>query len=143
MKVEKGRFKEKHPSAALTDPEIALAVKQKIINGTVTCADAAAIAADLHKTMQEIGVVLDILEVSLTKCQLGLFGYDPRKKIVTPALSVEKKMEAAIKKGLLNGRLPCNAAWQISEALALPKMQVSSTCEALNIKIKPCQLGAF
>jgi hypothetical protein len=94
--------------------------------------------------MPEIGVVLDILEVPLTKCQLGLFGYENPKKIVTPALSVEKEMEAAIKKGLLkNGRLSCEAAWKIAAALALPKIQVSSACEALKIKIKPCQLGAF
>lgn len=143
MRVEKGRFKEKHASETLTDPEIALAVKQKIINGTVTCADAATIAANLHKTMPEIGVVLDILEVSLTRCQLGLFGYENPKKIVTPALSVEKEMEAAIKKGLSNGRLPCEAAWKIAAALSLPKINVSSACEALKIKIKPCQLGAF
>jgi hypothetical protein len=143
MRVEKGRFKEKHASEASNDPEIELAVKQKIINGTVSCADAATIAADLHKTMPEVGVVLDILEVSLTKCQLGLFGYENPKKIVTPALSVEKETEAAITKGLLNGRLPCNSAWKIAAELALPKIQVSAACEALKIKIKPCQLGAF
>jgi hypothetical protein len=143
MRFEKGRFKEKHASEALTDPEIALAVKQKMINGTVTCTDAATIAADLHKTMQETGVVLDILEVSLSKCQLGLFGYENPKKIVTPALSVGKEMKAAITKGLLNGRLSCEAAWKIAAALALPKIDVSSACEALKIKIKPCQLGAF
>lgn len=143
MRVEKGRFKEKHPSEALADPEIAQAVRQKIINGMVTCADAATIAAGLHKSMQEIGVVLDILEVSLSSCQLGLFGYSPQKRIVTPAISVVKEMETAITKRLLNGCLPCDAAWEIAHALALPKIKVSSACEAINIKVKPCQLGAF
>jgi hypothetical protein len=143
MRLEKGRFKEKHPSEAIADPDIAQAVRRKIVNGMITCADAATIASDLHKSMQEIGVVIDILEASLTNCQLGLFGYDPQKKIVTPSLSVEKEMEAAITKKLLNGRLPCNAAWEIAAALALPKIQVSSACETIKIKIKPCQLGAF
>jgi hypothetical protein len=143
MRVEKGRFKEKHPLDLHTDPKIVLAVKERIINGNITCADAATIASDLHKSMQDVGVVLDLLEVSLSRCQLGLFGYSPQKKIVSPAISVTKEMEAAITQKLLNGYLPCDAAWKIAEQFALPKIQVSSACETIHIKIKPCQLGAF
>jgi len=143
MRVEKGRFKKKHPSEAVADPGIAQAIKQKIIDGKVTCADASAIASDMHKSMQELGMVIDILEVSLTSCQLGLFGYYPEKSIVIPATTVAKEMEGAIQKTLLNGCLPCDAAWKIAEALAVPKIKVSSACEAIHVKIKPCQLGAF
>jgi hypothetical protein len=143
VRVAKGRFKEKHPPEAIADPEIAQAVIQKILDGNVTCADAAAIASELHKSMQETGVALDILEISLTSCQLGLFGYSPQKNIVIPAKSVEKDIETAITQRLLNGCLSCDAAWEISKALTLPKIKVSSACEAMKIKIKPCQLGAF
>jgi hypothetical protein len=44
---------------------------------------------------------------------------------------------------LKNNRLPCSAAWLIAKKLKLPRMKVSAACEALLIKIKPCQLGAF
>lgn len=143
MKVTKGRYKEKHPSALPADPEIVQAVKERIVDGVITCADAATIASDLQKSMREIGIVLDILEVSLTKCQLGLFGYQPAKKIISPAISVTQEMETAITRGLSDGCLPCAAAWKIAETLSLPKMNVSSACETMKIKIKPCQLGAF
>jgi hypothetical protein len=44
---------------------------------------------------------------------------------------------------LKNERLPCSAAWVIAEKLNIPRMKVSAACETLQIKIKPCQLGAF
>ncbi len=38
----------------------------------------------------------------------------------------------------------CRAnAWEIARRFDVSKMRVSSVCEQLNIKIKPCQLGAF
>jgi hypothetical protein len=44
---------------------------------------------------------------------------------------------------LVDGRLPCAEAWRIADERNLKKMDVSSAVEALEIKIKPCQLGAF
>jgi hypothetical protein len=79
----------------------------------------------------------------LVKCQLGLFGYHPEKKIVKPAASVRLDLEEAILAGLANERLPCQTAWLISDQLSIDKMEVSAACDAMGIKIKPCQLGAF
>jgi hypothetical protein len=83
------------------------------------------------------------MELRLVKCQLGLFGYQPEKKIVKPALSVGANVEEAILAGLVNGRLPCKTAWDISQQLGIHKMKVSAACDAMGIKIRPCQLGAF
>ena len=44
---------------------------------------------------------------------------------------------------LAEKKLSCRAAWDIAHRFKVPKMAVSAACEALNIKIKPCQLGAF
>ena len=140
---EKGRFREKHPYGAAADPEIARAVQRKVLNGQVTCADAESVAGDLLKPLPEVGVVLDILDMALTSCQLGLFGYAPQKSIVEPAKFVRQEIESAINARLINGRLSCAAAWEIAAALGVPKIKVSAACEALKIKIKPCQLGAF
>ncbi len=35
--------------------------------------------------LAEIGVTLDLLEIRIGKCQLGLFGYKPVSKAVAPA----------------------------------------------------------
>ncbi|MBE0556860.1 MAG: hypothetical protein IH628_06470, partial [Proteobacteria bacterium] len=79
------------------------------------------------------------------RCQLGLFGYDaaPRGRRVQPAEAVEPGLENEIRGRLSGGRLPCSAAWEIAADRKIPRLSVSSACETLKIKVKPCQLGAF
>jgi hypothetical protein len=72
-----------------------------------------------------------------------LFGYGPRKSIVKPAASVNPAFERTIREALVNDRLPCKRAWEIAERLGIRKMKVSAACDAMGIKIRPCQLGAF
>ncbi|MDO9585537.1 MAG: hypothetical protein Q7I93_03520 [Syntrophales bacterium] len=133
----------KSPPTNTIDAAIAEAVKKSSVNDELACADATAIAVTLNKPMPEVGLALDLLEVSITKCQLGLFGYYPQKRIVSPAQSIAPELEQAIRERLVNGALPCDAAWEIAENLALPKMKIASACEAMKVRIKPCQLGAF
>jgi hypothetical protein len=90
-----------------------------------------------------IGAAADRLGIRLVKCQLGLFGYSPQKKIVQAPAAADPALETAIREKLENGRLACRHAWEIAAALHVPKMAVSAACEAMQIKIKPCQLGAF
>ncbi len=111
--------------------------------GRLACAEAFALADRLGLAPIEIGRAADRLGVRLVRCQLGLFGYLPEKKIVKPAAQVEEPLAAAIRAALAEGRLPCRAAWEIAARLGLPRMAVSAACEALAVRIKPCQLGAF
>ena len=60
-----------------------------------------------------------------------------------PAETVAPELEGAIRAAARDGRLPCAAAWEIAAERKIPRMKVSSACEALKIRIKPCQLGAF
>lgn len=138
-----GNYKAKHSSNVKLDDKIAQAVKKKIIDGTIACADAEKIADMLQTTMQDVGVAVDLMEIRISKCQLGLFGYTPEKIIIKPADSVSAELERAIRGALINKRLPCATAWHIAGKFRISKMEVSSACEALKIKIKPCQLGAF
>ena len=107
------------------------------------CAVAFEICARLGKPPEEIGAAADRVNIRLTKCQLGLFGYPPSKKIVKAAAVVEPELEQAIRSKLTGGRLPCRDAWNLAQAFRCPKMAVSAACETLGVKIKPCQLGAF
>jgi hypothetical protein len=101
------------------------------------------LADELQKPPSEIGEAADLLGIRLVKCQMGLFGYAPEKKIVQAAAAVDSGLEDAIRGRLENGRLPCRAAWSLAEAFKMSRMGVSAACEALGIKVKPCQLGAF
>ncbi len=86
--------------------------------------------------------LLQVLLVS--RCQLGLFGYEQQKgKILRPEEKFTPELEKDIHGRLSDGRLPCADAWKIAAEMNVPRMKVSSACETLKIRIKPCQLGAF
>ncbi len=138
-----GNYRAKHSSDVKVNEKIARAVEKMAVDGKITCAGAEKIAGKEQATMQEVGVTLDLMGIQISKCQLGLFGYSPEKIIVKPAKTVSGELERAINGALINNRLPCAAAWNIAERLRISRMDVSSACEALKIKVKPCQLGAF
>ncbi|HBF42709.1 MAG TPA: hypothetical protein DDW42_03610 [Desulfobacteraceae bacterium] len=138
-----GHFAKKHPQDRKPDPKIAEAVKQGAANGEISCAVAHKIASDLNVLPKEVGFHIDYFEMQMVKCQLGLYGYGPRKGIVKPMETVPEELDRAIRDSLTDGRLFCKSAWDIAERLGIGKMEVSSACEALNIRISSCQLGAF
>ena len=138
-----GRYAAKHAPGASPDEKIAGAVREKAAKGELPCAEAERIGATLGVKLEEVGRTLDLLELRIGRCQLGLFGYGPERKAVQPAVSVAPDLVDAIRGQLADGRLPCKAAWEIAAERKVARMEVSSACETLKIRIKPCQLGAF
>ncbi|MFB3926672.1 MAG: hypothetical protein ACE14T_11525 [Syntrophales bacterium] len=143
IKKDKGSYSAKYPAGRKTDPSIEKAVKERARDRVLPCAVAVGIAADLNIAPAEVGFTMDRLEISITKCQLGLFGNIPIGKIVKPAEEVDRELKDAITSALVDNRLPCAAAWDIAKRLRITKIKVSSACEALKVKISKCQLGAF
>jgi hypothetical protein len=144
MTREQGpKFSEKHGADTRLDPLVKKKVEDKAKKNEIACAVAFQIAEELRATPSDIGKSIDLLDIRLVKCQLGLFGYSPQKKTVKPKPPQSHDMEEAIHRALVDHKLPCSAAWKIAQQFKVPKMAVSSACEALKIKVKPCQLGAF
>jgi hypothetical protein len=144
MKRQNGqKFANKHDSDAKIDERIKNALEQQTKNNEVPCAVAFKIAETLKVSPSDVGKTADLLEMTLVKCQLGLFGYKPNKKIVKPKAPENSDLEKAIRDALIDGKLPCRKAWDIARSQDLSKMAISAVCEHLKIKIKPCQLGAF
>lgn len=138
-------FASKHGlrSPEQVDPAIRASLERSAAKGELPCAVAFRLADELQQPPSAIGEAADLLGIRLVKCQLGLFGYTPEKKIVAAAAAVDHRLEEAIRNRLENDRLPCRAAWRLAEDFQMTRMAVSSACEALSIKIRPCQLGAF
>jgi hypothetical protein len=144
MTLDKGqKFSAKHGPNAQADPIIKEKVNQHAAQGNLPCAVAFKIADELGVSPAEIGKTVDLLDLRLSKCQLGLFGYQPEKKAVKARSPENRQMEDAIRKALDDGKLACSDAWDIAGRFNVPKMAVSGACESLSIKIKACQLGAF
>ncbi len=140
---DEGHYALKHSPSATPDEHIAEAVRQKVSDGEVTCAACHKIATELNVLPSDVGRAIDLMEIRFTKCQMGLFGYGPQRRIVEPAETVIPALEDAIKTSLVDKRLPCAVAWGIAAKLGLKKMDVSCACEALKIKISNCQIGSF
>jgi len=137
-----GNYAGKRHGAELNEM-IATGIKEKMSENTISCAEAHSIAAKLDADPADVGAAIDLLEVRINKCQLGLFGYGKQKNI--PALSdkINPEIESAIKSSLVKGRLTCSAAWEISKRFNVSKAMVAAACETMKIKISACQLGAF
>jgi hypothetical protein len=140
---DKGHFSKKHPPERKVSERVSAQVRAKVTDGAMACAVAFEIAESLGVPPEEVGFTLDSLEVRVIKCQLGLFGYAPVKRIVKPAERVPPDLEKAIREALVKDRLSCASAWALAEKRRLKKMEISSACETLGIKIGPCQLGTF
>jgi len=122
---------------------IAAMIREKISEKTISCAEAHNIATKLNVDPAEVGTTIDLLEIRLNKCQLGLFGHGKEKNIPELTDDVNPEIKSAILSALVNGRLACFAAWEISKKFKISKPMVSAACELMKIKIAPCQLGAF
>ena len=140
---DKGSYGKKRSPELKLNPAIAEAVKQGVSDGKISCAAAFKVASKLKVTPGEVGVTIDLLEIPIIKCQLGLFGYGPSDKGVIAAETVSPALEAAIRESLVKGKLPCASAWEIAVKFNITKREISSACEALKIKISSCQLGTF
>jgi hypothetical protein len=140
---DKGKYFKKHPKQTKVNDDLKQEVLQAAKENNVACPAAEEIARRKAVALGDVGIALDLLNINIIECQLGLFGYGPQKKIVQPAKEIASDLKQAINDALCDGRLPCAAAWTIAKQLNLPRMKVSSACETLQIKIKPCQLGAF
>ncbi len=137
------KFSEKHGAGATLDPAIAEAVQQRATDATLPCALAFKIASELDVAPAAVGRALDLMEYRLVKCQLGLFGYGDRQKLVSPLPDPPEPLRSALSAAETDGRLACRDAWEIAARVDVPKLRVAGACEGLGIKIKPCQLGAF
>jgi len=140
---DEGHYAAKHPEGTEVDPDIKQKLQQKIIDGRVSCAAAHVIANELHVTPDKVGIAIDLMEARIHKCQIGLFGYQPEKRIVKPAANPSSEVQTAVNAHLADGRIACKKCWEIAEQLGRKKMDVSSVCESMGVKINKCQLGAF
>lgn len=136
-------FSKKHPPDKQVNEALARTVKARARDGEIPCPVAFEIARAESVPPAEVGFTMDKLGLKVVKCQLGLYGYKPEKRIVKAAETVSPELEKAIRSSLDNARLPCAAAWEVAKRLGLRKMEVSAACETLGIKISECQLGSF
>ena len=141
-----GKYAAKHPGQTERSEQIAEAIREKSSDGALGCAMAEKIAKELKVDMARVGITADLLETKIKECQLGLFGWGDKPshgKDIQATDSVPAELKTAVEKAVVNGTVSCAAAWRIADQLRVKRKAVSAACDALKLKIRPCQLGAF
>lgn len=135
------------PEGFTMDSEIENAIRDHLVDGHLSCAHAHAIARAHNVLPALIGHTVDALNIRLTRCQLGLFGYPHKKgwaasgvtELPTPERFVKALKEAA---GDEN-KITCLALWQLAAEYKVSRMQAGYLADGHNIQIMHCQIGAF
>jgi len=138
-----GHYAAKHPEGTI-DPDIEKMIVSRAKTGRISCAAAHLIANERGCPPRTIGINIDLLEMRIHKCQLGLFGYGKEKnKAVEAAKDVQNELKVAIREVVVGHHISCENVWRVAKKMERRKMEVAAACEFLGIKVKPCQLGAF
>jgi hypothetical protein len=123
---------------------IAAQIKESLTKGKLLCASAFKIARRLEVSPQQVGEMANELNVKISRCQLGLFGYGSNEgKALGSAQEVGEGLEARIRDRVVEGELPCATAWDIARELTMKRIDVAKAAESLGIRITQCQLGCF
>ena len=106
MTREQGpKFSEKHGADTEMNPVVQQKVEDKSKDNEISCAVAFQIAAEVRATPTDVGKGIDLLDIRLVKCQLGLFGYGPGKKAVKPKPPQSPDLEEAIRTALAEKKI--------------------------------------
>ena len=103
----KKSFSEKHGPSQKPDGFIQKELIKRAKGNVIACAVAFDIAKLLNVLPGRVGRNVDLMNIRLEKCQLGLFGYPAKNKIVEPVADIDPKLSEAIRQSLVNDRLPC------------------------------------
>lgn len=139
---DKGKFAEKHEGQNI-DSEAAEKLRNLSENNKISCAAAHRAAAALNVSPEEIGIQIDLLELKIIECQIGLFGYRDTGKMLDESIIVAPELNEKLNQKSTHGRISCFDCWNIATELKTKRLTVGSACQKLQISIKPCQLGTF
>ncbi len=139
---DKGHYAAKHKGRQINET-IAAKIRAFSKDNCIKCARAHKAGKELNISPSEIGVQTDLLEYRIADCQLGLFGYSDGQKRIDPDIEITPDLNEYLDKANKDGRISCLECWNIAKKLKIKKLDLGSACEQKDIRIKPCQLGAF
>ncbi|HID64555.1 MAG TPA: hypothetical protein EYP49_17700 [Anaerolineae bacterium] len=127
--------------------EIKAKIENSLVNGQLPCTVAHVIAYELDVKPLQVGQAANEMEVAISLCQLGCFGYGPKaegkSKILRPTTRRDDQLMDRLRSMAVEGKISCFKLWQIASESGLERLAVSNAAEALRLRIGPCQLGCF
>ena len=135
------------PQHDMPDAHIVKAIELALADGKLPCPAAFAIAKDLAVTPQAVGDAADLMNVHLSRCQLGFFGYAAKQgysEAGVADLDVPEGLPEAIQEAQDSaGNVSCADLWRLAGTYEVPRILVGYITDQLGIHVTPCRLGAF
>jgi hypothetical protein len=131
----------------MTNETIIRRAQERAHEGFMPCIAAHAVAWETGATPQEVADTLNELDIRVTQCQLGLFGFGPKaegkSKLVRPMPAIDPTVKARLEAKAPKGVISCQAVWDIAHDLRIERLIVGNTADAMGLRIMPCQLKCF
>jgi hypothetical protein len=129
------------------DERLRQALQDHLEDGKLPCNQAFAIARTLGMKPLVVGFAASELEIRISRCQLGLFGFGPKSKgkhkIVHPMDEVPERLAARLRASASENGITCTAVWNVADDLGYQRLETSSAVEAMGLRVTRCQLGCF
>jgi hypothetical protein len=123
------------------------ALHDRLEDGRLPCNQAFAIAKTLGTDPLTVGFAANGADIRVSRCQLGLFGYGPKKegkhKIVQALDEVPERLAARLRDRATGSDITCAAMWEVADGLGFKRLEASSAAEAMGLRVSHCQLGCF
>lgn len=120
-------------------------LRESAVGSGLPCALAHRLAESCAVLPQEVGESADAMEIRITHCQLGLFGYAAfgEKRWTRGLTAIPAVLKRDLRLACVDGRLSCATAWRWADERGLPRLLLGSVAETLDMRICDCQLGCF
>ncbi len=120
-------------------------LRESLRDGRLPCALAFHVAKETGASPAEVGAEANRLEIRISLCHLGLFGYQAfgQKGLLQRFEEIPEELTVALKAAAEGETIPCAILWQVAEERGLPRLAVACAAETLGLRVTPCQLGCF
>lgn len=127
------------------DSDLLAALRSRLREGRLPCAEAFALAHEWHVAPLEVARRAEAEGMRIGWCQLGLFTGAVKGEKGWPAgpYEVSAEVQAAITAALEEGALPCARAWGVAKRLGLERLEAGRAANAIGVRIVQCQLKCF
>lgn len=120
-------------------------LKSYLVSERLPCLSAHYAANKLRITALEVGEAADNADVRISRCQLGLFGFEEfgEKRFTGCVATIPSELRDAIASSASADTVPCVEAWGIADDLGIPRLLVGAAANEMGIRVAGCQLGCF
>ena len=118
-------------------------VRSSLRDGYLPCPAAWKVAKDAGVPKIAVGEIMDRKGFRMIDCQLGCFAVDKTPYDASAQKQLDDEVVRRLEELKQDNGITCTAAFELAAELKKMPMDIADAANALNMKIRQCQLGCF